>query len=165
MFGSRTQNRRNKVATEKKEPVSAAVMTEAEYEQIFMQLLDRVAEGLTPGQLKGFLIGKKISEDELVVWLRGFGKRILDSSATNDKLATRLIQLGNISNGKLAMVAEDIGKKLLERRHVVGNKVEKLKIEEESLDSRNVEEFLNQGNALIDLGRYEEAINCFNKAI
>ena len=77
--GNTKKQKKPEIKTE--QIVNKSIRSDAEYEQIFMKLLDRVAEGITPGGIKGFLFGNNISETELVGWLQGFGTRVLASSA------------------------------------------------------------------------------------
>ncbi|ARV58222.1 hypothetical protein BZZ01_05865 [Nostocales cyanobacterium HT-58-2] len=89
--------------------------TDAEYEALFLELLTRVNEGWSRGRVKGFLDANKITEAGLVEWLRRFGERLLASSAPNDELASRMVQLGELDVGEVGDVARDIGMRLLDR--------------------------------------------------
>ncbi|AFY31115.1 CHAT domain-containing protein [Calothrix sp. PCC 7507] len=91
-------------------------LTDIEYESLFLQLLAEVNDGLGRGGVKGFLAAKRINEGNLVEWLRGFGERLLASTAANDELAARLVRFGELGVGELGDVARDIGKQLTNRR-------------------------------------------------
>ncbi|MCL1463620.1 CHAT domain-containing protein [Argonema galeatum] len=88
-------------------------LSDAEFESLFLQLLDRVEEGASRGNIKSFFITKIIDEDELAAWLRRFGSKLLESPETHRKLARRMVQLGKVAGGELGDMAGEIGRELL----------------------------------------------------
>ena len=79
-----------------KKPISAPVevkparrLTDAEYEALFFRLLAEVEQGLTRGRVKGLLAANGVNEAELIIWLRGFGERLLVADAPNQELGRR----------------------------------------------------------------------------
>ncbi|MFN6569778.1 tetratricopeptide repeat protein [Dendronalium sp. ChiSLP03b] len=150
-------------------------LTDTEYESLFLQLLAEVNDGLTRGGVKGFLAARRINETNLVEWLRGFGERLLASATPNDELATRMVQLGELSIGEVSDVAYDVGRRLLERGETNRQGVEEAEEEETSnsnqfndageLTNSEAEAWFNQGVALANLGLHEQAIAFFDDAI
>jgi hypothetical protein len=61
------------------------------------------------------LAANRIKEADLVEWLRGFGERLLASSAGNEELGRRLVLLGELSVGEVGDVGYEIGVRLLGR--------------------------------------------------
>ena len=47
--------------------------TDTEYEALFLQLLDTLQPNSSRGQIKGWLIGNRVQEAQLVAWLERFG--------------------------------------------------------------------------------------------
>jgi len=94
-------------------PAKRKHLSDAEFESLFLQLLDRVEEGASWGNIKGFLISRRIDEDELVAWLRRFGSKLLESPETHRELGRRMVQLGKVAGGELGDVAGEIGRELL----------------------------------------------------
>ena len=90
-------------------------LTPADYESVFMQLLDGVHQGWSRGQIKGFLIGKRLIEAQFVKWLQGFGRSLLESPEPNVELARRMVQLGEVGCGEMSEVAQELGRQLLAR--------------------------------------------------
>jgi tetratricopeptide (TPR) repeat protein len=146
---------------------SSKKLTDAEYESLFLELLEGVHQGWSRGNIGSFLIAQNISEAELVACLHGFWERVLASSAVHDELAVRLVQLGETASGELGQVAESIGRHLLGRGRDVGfQEVERIETgEDENLGSQNAKEWFDRGIALKDLGNYEEALSCFDKSL
>ncbi|MDF5720316.1 MAG: hypothetical protein PUP91_07510 [Rhizonema sp. PD37] len=95
--------------------VKSRVLTDTEYETLFLELLAGVNEGWTKGRVKGFLAAKYIREAELLAWLRRFGERLLASNGSNTELAGRMVQLGNLDIGEVGEVAHDTGMRLLRK--------------------------------------------------
>jgi CHAT domain-containing protein/Tfp pilus assembly protein PilF len=90
-------------------------LTPPEYESLFMQLLDGVDQDWSRGRVRGFLMAKCMIEGDLVAWLQGFGRRLLESPEPNLELAQRMVQLGEVGSGEIAEIAQEFGTKLLAR--------------------------------------------------
>ncbi|WP_448573288.1 hypothetical protein [Trichothermofontia sp.] len=89
---------------------AAPARSEAEYEALFLALLDNPE--LTSGRFKGWLISKNLTETELTVWLHHFGDRLRDNPEQHQELAQRLIHFGTIVNGPTAQAALQLGKQI-----------------------------------------------------
>ncbi|MCL1475792.1 tetratricopeptide repeat protein, partial [Argonema antarcticum] len=148
-------------------------LSDAEFEKLFLQLLDRVEENPSRQNIKGFLFTKLIDEDELVAWLRRFGSKLLESPETHRKLARRMVQLGKVAGGELGDVAGKIGRELLVNsgttsfKPIINNQTPVTKI----LVSDNVpldleaEEWNNRGVSEYNAGNIEAALPYFQRAV
>lgn len=126
--------------------------TDAEYESLFLQLLDGVNdEGWSRGSVKAFLDSRNIVKDDFVGWLQRFGKRLLAGDGENRKLAERMVRLSKVGFGELSQVAGEIGRELL------GGGREEEEGEADVWFERGVEQF--------DAGDFEEAIASLDKAV
>ena len=156
-------------------------LSDAEFESLFLQLLDRVEEGASRGNIKGFLIAKNIKEDELVAWLRRFGSKLLESPETHRKLARRMVQLGKVAGGELGDVAGKIGRELLgnseTKTSIVATSVIPT-VNNQTTDTTNsgsvdipvdvdgeAVEWFNRGVDEYYAGNIQAALGCFQKAI
>jgi tetratricopeptide (TPR) repeat protein len=91
-------------------------LSDAEYQQFFRQLLDKVNdESWSRGRVKALLDGNNIVESDLVRWLRGFGEKLLARDGENRKLAQRMMRLSEVGFGELSQLAGEIGRELLRR--------------------------------------------------
>jgi tetratricopeptide (TPR) repeat protein len=128
------------------------LLTDAEYESLFLQLLDKVNhESWSRGQVKAFLDWNNIVELDLVEWLRGFGERLLAGDGENHELAQPMVRLSEVGFGELSQVAGEIGKELLNK----GGEEEK----------EEAEVWLERGYEQLETGDFEEAIESFDKAV
>ncbi len=130
---------------------------EIDYESLFLELLEGVADGWSRGDVKGFLTGKRVIEADLVEWLRGFGERLLASPVENEKLARRLVKLGELSVGKVGDVGYEIGRRLLERVDVNQQSTENIREEEIQVVDAVDESTTNEAEAWFNLA-YEQII-------
>ena len=122
LFGTSPQastNRRER-QTEVEAPPPLA---DSDYEYLFRQLLEGVAHGWQQERvLRWFETLKgRTTQAEWIAWLRRFGERVLASPAPNNELATRLVQVGEMTQslpsiGTIGEVAYDIGRQLLIRQ-------------------------------------------------
>ena len=122
LFGTSPQastNRRER-QTEVEAPPPLA---DSDYEYLFRQLLEGVAHGWQQERvLRWFETLKgRTTEAEWIAWLRRFGERVLASPAPNNELATRLVQVGEMTQSlpsvrTIGEVAYDIGRQLLIRQ-------------------------------------------------
>ncbi|MBD2183144.1 tetratricopeptide repeat protein [Aerosakkonema funiforme] len=92
-------------------------LEDADYEFLFMQLLEGVAHGWQQKRVLHFLasLRNRTTETEWLGWLRRFGKRLLATPTPNYPFAREMILLGEIGCGKLGEVAREIGNQLLAR--------------------------------------------------
>ncbi len=151
-----------------KKPISAPVevkparrLTDADYEALFFRLLAEVEQGLTRGGVKGLLAVNGVTEPELIIWLRGFGERLLVADAPNQELGRRLVQLRDLGMD-LGAVAYQIGVQLQpeERNDVVIPSAS-----EEIEEVREAETWLNRGYEQYMAGNFEEAVASYDKAL
>ncbi|MBW4575505.1 MAG: hypothetical protein KME08_09515 [Aphanothece sp. CMT-3BRIN-NPC111] len=84
-------------------------LNDADYENLFMQLLEGVHQGWSRGKIKGFLLAKSINEAEMVAWLQEFGRKLLESPQPNQELVQRMVRLGELDSGEISKVAYEIG--------------------------------------------------------
>ncbi|BAZ21135.1 protein prenyltransferase, alpha subunit [Kalymmatonema gypsitolerans NIES-4073] len=158
LFGSKQspQSGRHRRVEPRKQP------TDAEYEALFLELLAGVNEGWSRGRVKGFLDAKKITQAGLVEWLRRFGERLLVSTAPNDELAARMVQMGELGVGEVGDVARDIGMRVLAR----GGETNRQGAEDaEKTEEGDAEAWLNQGNEQLMAGDFAGAIASYDKAL
>lgn len=100
-------------------------LTDTEYEAKFMELLEKVNQGWSRGDVAGFLIAKRLKDAELAAWLRRFGVRLLEGERGDvaaaeaveslQELALRLLLLSRIRDGELGDVARGISGEILAR--------------------------------------------------
>ena len=114
-------------ATRRRQRVSLSSSTEpraelpplgdADYEFLFMQLLEGVAHGWPSERISKFLgdLTGRITDEQWVNWMRRFGERLTASPASNNELATRMVRLGELNRAPLADTAYEIGMQLLFR--------------------------------------------------
>lgn len=132
------------------------LLTDVEYELLFMQLLAGVNdEGWSHGRIQGFLAGNNVAETDLVRWLRGFGERLLAEDGENRELAVRMVGLSEVGCGELSEVAAEIGRKLL------GKCTE----EETNEEKEEAEVWLKKGCQQVDSGDYEGSIISSDQAL
>ncbi|WP_448565136.1 hypothetical protein [Trichothermofontia sp.] len=91
-------------------PQSPPARSDAEYEALFLSLLDK--PDLTSGRFKGWLISKNVTEDALIHWLHRFGDRVQENPDQHQELAQRLIHFGTIVHGPTAQVALKLGQQI-----------------------------------------------------
>ncbi|WP_204103777.1 MULTISPECIES: CHAT domain-containing tetratricopeptide repeat protein [Spirulina sp. CCY15215] len=97
----------------------------AEYESIFMGLLDEVNTGRTRGELKFFIAKNKVRDEELTIWLQGFARELQEESRTAE-LRERLKRLGRLDIGRVSREAGRIVREWEESRGNVSEGLEAL---------------------------------------
>lgn len=140
--------------------VKTRCLSDAEYEQLFMQLLDGVHQGWSRGKIQGFLIAKNLTQADLVVWLQRFGERLRESSQPNEELAQRMVLLSQVGCGELSEVAGEIGRDLLSQ---VAKTAATKPLENDDIDE--AEEWFNQGNELLKKGDFIGAVTSYDQAL
>ncbi len=95
-------------------------LEDADYEYLFMQLIEGVAHGWQQQRILKFFdaLEYRTTQEEWLAWLRRFGDRLLTSSVPNNDLAARMVQLGEIGCGEIGVMAYDIGMQLLTRQNL-----------------------------------------------
>ncbi|BAY49356.1 protein prenyltransferase, alpha subunit [Scytonema sp. HK-05] len=156
-----------KSAGENSVVVPRKLLTDTEYETLFLELLAGVNQAWSRGRVKGFLAAKCITEAELLVWLRRFGERLLASNAPNAELAARMVQLGELDIGEVGNVAREIGMQLLRRGEETNRQGAEGAEEEEGEASQLTlaEAWLNLGNQQYEAGDFLGAIAAYDNAI
>lgn len=114
LFGS---GKKKKVAVENLPPLS-----DTDYEILFSQLLEGVAQGWLSDRVQIFFekLGSRGEPEEWVPWLKRFGEKVLASPNPNNELATRMILFGQQAQSlrrinKMGDVAHDLGMQILTR--------------------------------------------------
>jgi tetratricopeptide (TPR) repeat protein len=110
------------------------------YEALIRELLVGVAGGWSYGKLKRWLKTKNTNERDLILSLH---KYVSEPSA-NAEMRSQLKDLAAFKRGELASIASELG---------------------QELDRQQVQELINRGCALFELGRYKEAIASYDIAI
>ncbi|MEI6445007.1 MAG: CHAT domain-containing tetratricopeptide repeat protein [Nostocales cyanobacterium ELA583] len=143
-----------------KKPISAPVevkparrLTDAEYEALFFRLLAEVEQGLTRGGVKGLLAVNGVTEAELIIWLRGFGERLLVAAAPNQELGRRLVLL------------RDLGMDLGAVAYQIGVQLQPEERNDEITEVGEADAWFNRGNEQYMVGNFEVALASFNQAL
>ncbi len=104
------------------QPESLPPLTDTDYEFLFAQLLEGVAQGWPADRVQRFFdeLGERGNSQLWQEWLRYFGDRLLASPTPNDELATRMVSFARLTRSlpslqTLGAVAENIGTQLLHR--------------------------------------------------
>jgi len=112
-------------------------LTDTDYEFLFNQLLEGVANGWHEGRIVKFFerLGERGDLKKWIKWLKSFEVKLLASPATNRNLATRMLRLGLVTESlpfpeikHLGEVAYNIGVQLLNRGTSKNNWDQELKI-------------------------------------
>ena len=171
-----------RISTEIKPPPTPhqpPTLTDAEFEAKLMELLEGVNAGWGSGDVKGFLIAKRLRDTELADWLRRFGERLLaidgetteegghgdtcstDSVSSLQELALRLELLRGICGGELGEVAGNVGREILVKFRIsqVGQG------EGEGDVDGEAEVWFYRGNEQYKRGDFKEAIASYDKAL
>lgn len=98
-------------------------LTNADLELLFMQLLEGVHQARGQQWAVKYLqrMQHRITVDRWIDWLLMFGEKLLTSSAPNQRLATRMIELGKLQVGKIGELAYEIGIELLRQNVYLEN--------------------------------------------
>src|SRR4028118_121494 len=140
--------------------VKTNFLSDTEYEQLFIQLLDGVHQGWSRGRVEGFLIAKNLTQADLVAWLQRFGEKLLESPQPNDELAQRMVLLSQVGCGELGELSGEIGRHLLSKSGKPA-----LTNSRDNADIDEAEAWFNQGDQRAIAGKVEEAITSFDKAV
>ncbi|SRR5579883_713347 len=92
-------------------------LNDTDLEFLFMELLEGVHQARGQAWAQKWLnnIEHRVSNERWVEWLQKFGERLLASPTPNNEVASRMVQLGELSVGEVGDVAYDIGMQLLTR--------------------------------------------------
>ncbi|MCT7992841.1 CHAT domain-containing protein [Laspinema olomoucense] len=84
-------------------------LSDTQYEQVFLKLLDGVALGWDSGRVLDYL-GERVDDRFFHNWLMRFGRdRLLGSPRPHRKLASRMVRLGELGSGKIGELAHQYG--------------------------------------------------------
>lgn len=116
LFGKKKERSRALV-TQQTVVQSPPMLTNADLEYLFTQLLEGVSQARGQTWAIKYLerMSNRISTQRWLEWLQIFGERLLASPAPNEELAFRLVQLGELEIGTVGDFAHDIGMRLLAR--------------------------------------------------
>ncbi|MEH2063303.1 MAG: tetratricopeptide repeat protein [Nostoc sp.] len=91
-------------------------LTNAELEQLFIQLLEGVHQARGRQWALRYLqrLENRVSAERWIDWLVMFGERLLASPAPNPLLASQMVQLGELDVGRIGDIAYNIGIRLMQ---------------------------------------------------
>ncbi len=116
LFGGNTTKPKSKIVSSvEKKP--APPLSDTDLEFLFTELLEGVNQARGQAWALKWLhnIEHRVSTERWLEWLNKFGDKLLASTAPNNELATRLVQLGELEVGEVGDTAYDIGMQLLTR--------------------------------------------------
>jgi len=97
-------------------------LTDTDYDFLFGQLLEGIAQGWSPERVKIFFddLGDRGKPELWQEWLQWFGERLLASPKPNDELAQRMVRFAQLTRSlpslqSLGTLANNIGTELLSR--------------------------------------------------
>jgi hypothetical protein len=92
-------------------------LSDTDLEFLFTELLEGVHQARGQAWALKWLhnIEHRVPSERWVEWLQRFGEKLLASSAPNNELAVRMVQLGELEVGEVGDVAYNIGMQLLTR--------------------------------------------------
>ncbi|MGK7935472.1 MAG: tetratricopeptide repeat protein [Xenococcaceae cyanobacterium] len=106
------------------QPLSQSLppLTDTDYDFLFGQLLEGIAQGWSPERVKNFFddLGDRGKPELWQEWLQRFGERLLASPKPNDELAQRMVRFAHLTRSlpslqSLGNLANNIGTELLSR--------------------------------------------------
>ena len=141
---------------------SVVPLTDREYEQLLLQVLQGVAANWDEQRLLK-LLGDRCGDRQMVVWLRGYGDRLLNETANPD-LAGLLVRLGAIGCGELGVVAQGIGLEMgsISVNRVV-SEVERREVAEGQIYEAEI--LYQKGLVELQVGKYQDALDYLDRAI
>lgn len=93
-------------------PPARSPLSDLEYENGLIALLEEAEQGKSWGNLQGFLISRNLSPVQLAQWLKVQGSCWMEQAEQHPDLARRLLILGRVASGELATVVHAIGTQL-----------------------------------------------------
>ncbi|WP_094671632.1 tetratricopeptide repeat protein [Hydrocoleum sp. CS-953] len=106
------------------QPLSQSLppLTDTDYDFLFGQLLEGIAQGWYSERVKNFFddLGERGKPELWEEWLKRFGERLLASPKPNDELAQRMVRFAHLTRSlpslqSLGNLANNIGSELLSR--------------------------------------------------
>ncbi|MFM6152223.1 MAG: hypothetical protein ACKPE3_04345, partial [Sphaerospermopsis kisseleviana] len=98
-------------------------LTNVDLEVLFNELLEGVHQARGQQWALKYLqrMEPRITVERWIDWLLIFSEKLLSSPAPNSKIATRMVQLGELNIGKVGELASEIGIQLLSREFLAQN--------------------------------------------
>jgi len=90
-------------------PSLRRTLTDLEYENALMALLEEAEQGKSWGNLRGVLVLHRLTPDLLAQWLKEHSSRWIEQPEQYQEFARRLLILAQVASGELATVAYAIG--------------------------------------------------------
>ncbi|MFP5270101.1 MAG: tetratricopeptide repeat protein [Coleofasciculus sp.] len=87
-------------------------LSDADYQQLFGQLLTGVSQGWNSEEVFQHL-GHRMNDRYFKAWLREYGKQLLKLPEADHQLASQLVRLSRVGCGELGEIAAEIGRDLL----------------------------------------------------
>lgn len=139
-------------------------LTDADYEYLFVQLLEGVAYGWRKEQvLRVFeALAERSTERQWILWLRDYGEKVLASDIPNRQLAIRLVHLGEIGCGEFGEIAKRIGSELLAR---IPDSAREDRYDLDAGDPQEAQAFFHQGIQQFNIEDFTGAIVSYDKAL
>ncbi|MGB3511068.1 MAG: tetratricopeptide repeat protein [Microcoleaceae cyanobacterium] len=104
------------------QPESLPPLIDTDYDFLFAQLLEGIAQGWLPDRVQKFFdeLGERGKPQLWQEWLQRFGERLLASPTPNDELANRMVGFAKLTRSlpsleSLGAMADNIGTQLLSR--------------------------------------------------
>ncbi|MEQ8960154.1 MAG: hypothetical protein RLP02_19895, partial [Coleofasciculus sp. C2-GNP5-27] len=154
-------------------------LSDADYQQLFLQLLTGVSQGWNSEEVFQHL-GHRMNDRYFKAWLREDGKRLRKLPEADHQLASQLVRLSRLGCGEFGEIAAEIGRDLLMKPAGKGeevaavepkNKVSAEKSPQDSIssiekfDSDEAQAWFNQGLQQAFAGDFLGAVASFEKAI
>jgi tetratricopeptide (TPR) repeat protein len=142
-------------------------LSDAEYQQLFRQLVTGVNRGWNREQILQHL-GYQSSDRYFKVWLYEYGQQLRQLPQADHQLAWQLLQMSGVGCGELGEIAAEIGKDLLAKPPGKGEAYPEDKgdeEQEETTESDAAETWLNQGKQQLADQDFLGAIASFDQAI
>lgn len=110
LFSLSTTSGANKTTIQPPPPLE-----DADYEYLFLQLLEGVAHGWQQDRILRFfrVLGDRGKSDLWIDWLNSYQEKLAKSSTIDNNLAMRMVQMGERHGGELGNLAHSIGMKML----------------------------------------------------
>ncbi|WP_446407867.1 tetratricopeptide repeat protein, partial [Coleofasciculus sp.] len=154
-------------------------LSDADYQQLFGQLLTGVSQGWNSEQVFQQL-GHRMNDRYFKAWLREYGKQLRKLPEADHQLASQLVRLSRVGCGELGEIAAEIGRELLMKPAGKGEEVaaveerKRVSVETspqesmssiENSDSDQAKAWLNRGVQQGMAGDFLGAVASFDKAL
>ncbi|NEO39424.1 MAG: hypothetical protein F6J90_25070 [Moorea sp. SIOASIH] len=98
-----------------KPPEPEQILEDAQYESIFLRLLEGVSTGWQKAEIEDFFAKQPVSIDQSTFqsWLRKFCRQLIKAPQRNVEVAQRMISFGEIGDWQLGKISKEFGEKIL----------------------------------------------------